>query len=103
MKCLECGFDNAQTDVCSACNAALPGGATDLRERDASKKPEAWQPIESAPKDGTIVLGCQGRDDDYEVFEMVYDPPYGWRDPKWDGGFDPAAWMPRPSSPESLK
>ena len=37
MKCLECSFDNAQTDICSNCNAALPGGATDVRERQMQR------------------------------------------------------------------
>jgi hypothetical protein len=26
-KCPECGFENAQTDICSQCNAALASGA----------------------------------------------------------------------------
>jgi hypothetical protein len=30
-----------------------------------------WQPIEATPKDGTIVLGCSGTGDEYQVYEMA--------------------------------
>lgn len=67
-----------------------------------------WQPIETAPKDGTEIL----------LFELqCYDEPYIatgiWH--RWDGGerwlpavyggartdyFDPTHWMPLPDAPE---
>lgn len=61
-----------------------------------------WRTMDSAPRDGTRVLGCVGgeKTSDYSVFEMEYKGDYGWQDPAWDGGYDPAFWMPRPAAPD---
>lgn len=62
-----------------------------------------WRTLDTAPKDGTIVLGCEERDGEYRVFEMawMYAGTWGWRwsDPMWDGSYDPTHWMPRPLAP----
>jgi hypothetical protein len=75
-----------------------------------------WQPIETAPRDGTRVLLCnQNRDDYYPVIghfiditEVRYDIP---RKPRrywlnecavighWGGDFEPTHWCPLPDAP----
>lgn len=83
----------------------------------------AWQPIETAPKDGTSVLLCGGctdeltDDSDFEGFEgdvsveEAHRPVTGlWRGDRWiyatyDGGFygkyeGPTHWMPLPLAPK---
>ena len=83
-----------------------------------------WQPIETAPKDGTdILLGASGEfprstvghwADDDEMREVIGDcggecrcPVYEYHDPcwlSWDGGFTkehpPTHWMPLPEPPK---
>jgi hypothetical protein len=60
-----------------------------------------WQPIETAPKDGTRVLTF-GPD---RIVTAYFDPgvrgherefPAGWR-----GAFEPTHWMPLPAPPEA--
>jgi hypothetical protein len=60
-----------------------------------------WQPIETAPKDGTIVLGCDGTGDDYQVYEMAWieNVEFMWTDPRFGGIYGPTHWMPRPPPP----
>jgi hypothetical protein len=65
----------------------------------------AWQPIESAPKDGTRVLIYQ-KEDDGTTFEHVvvawWQPPQGkgrsgyWYDGRWSR--KPTHWMPLPAT-----
>lgn len=65
------------------------------------KMPE-WQPIETARKDGSIVLGC--RDDDaYQPYSMRWDQVSGWIDPDWEVGYAPTHWMFLPTSPSPSK
>lgn len=76
------------------CNAAAP--VTD----------DAWQPIETAPRDGTRILGtCEGA-----VFEMLWMPCYSNNEiPGWTDNFEhlneyePTHWMPLPPSPKALQ
>lgn len=69
-----------------------------------------WQPIETAPKNGTWIL-LAAKDDREEnlavqsgFWSIIYD---GWRDFKNDncaiGGFEPTHWMPLPPAPTASK
>lgn len=79
-----------------------------------------WQPIETAPKDGTLVLLTIGthtgvgrwavisrrdtlNDTDDDV--AVFDYEFGWRSPndKRINGKQPTHWMPLPQPPEDGK
>ena len=61
----------------------------------------SWQPIDTAPKDGTRVLLCfiaPSIGEDYEV--GIYVPNYGCPGWRAAGTFvDPVAWMPIPNLP----
>lgn len=59
-----------------------------------------WQPIDTAPKDGTIVMGCDYDYGVYQIYKMKLDKDYGWIDPNWDGGYRPTHWMPLPPTPK---
>ena len=56
-----------------------------------------WQPIETAPKDGTVVLGWCGPEDECRLMHF-----YGrrWECPSgaWDS-YSPTHWMPLPPPP----
>ena len=69
----------------------------------------AWQPIETAPKDGTRVLTSAGLG--FPVWDAAYtatrppgEPQYRWEEygPRWqrtgfcDVGYRPKYWMPIP-------
>jgi len=58
-----------------------------------------WQPIETAPKDGTQILAWIGRVGMGHQVLSFYDGR--WREPANGLGlkFDPAAWMPLPAAP----
>jgi len=64
-----------------------------------------WQPIETAPKDGTAILGAyqfQGETDWYGIVRFIKDLPDG---PSWvdqfcdDKWMEPTHWMPMPEPP----
>ncbi len=65
-----------------------------------------WQPIETAPKDGTEILAArQPRQFDWWIMDVV---SYAWEDENghwWqhDGNraWQPTHWMPLPSPPEA--
>lgn len=63
-----------------------------------------WQPIETAPKDGTEVL-CFS--DDLGIFVAYIDDHNHNQKPKWSTGFgekseiDPTHWMPLPAPPKA--
>lgn len=70
-----------------------------------------WQPIETAPKDGTFILITGGRVDVYEWYNgkepesvMATWTLDGWHFASWDGAFRseylrPTHWMPQPCPP----
>jgi hypothetical protein len=63
-----------------------------------SCKRPLWQPIETAPRDGTQVMLC---DHDGDIYTGNYEAPYWWIDqwmpPMMDR--DPPYWMPFPEGP----
>lgn len=86
----------------------------------ADRQGDQWQPIETAPKDGTEILGVFSRDYGYQEKPTVYGPyTVRFRDGKWvsswDGSevirsqtdfgteyedvMDPTHWQPIPAPP----
>jgi len=66
-----------------------------LQQAEAQTWPEGWQPIETAPKDGTTILG-------WDTIEHVL---LFWHDGAWrenalaDNPIPPTHWMPLPAPP----
>jgi hypothetical protein len=59
-----------------------------------------WQPIETAPKDGSPVLGvwqCLNQTWDYNVVQFSDDV---WWNYYFDGSHTPTHWMPLPEPPK---
>ncbi len=79
----------------------------DMMQEYAEYKRIKWQPIETAPKDGTIVLVC--RDDHYFIqtaaFRTFHPNMKGeadWRSTTTGAKLEPTHWMLLPEKPESL-
>ena len=99
------------------------GGESLLRRLTAAlieRERAPWQPIETAPKDGTLIdllypyprgraISCMWGDG------SGFGPEWFWREPRWDGGvllpedqwsvssypnMEPTHWMPAPKPPE---
>lgn len=72
---------------------------------------QAWQLIETAPKDGTVILIADSRAVYAAFWNGKHEPNFPWRfvDPSEDDGFNgwmgdkfgPTHWMPLPSPPEA--
>ncbi len=63
-----------------------------------------WQPIETAPKDGTPIIYYDKRDFIGEAFWMdkdEHDP--AWWDEACTETVDPIYWMPRPALPAKFE
>ena len=62
----------------------------------------AWQPIETAPRDGTRFLAFERGNADYQIYECWWGEDFGnwegWRD-AWDSEPEPSHWMPLPPPP----
>jgi hypothetical protein len=61
-----------------------------------------WQPIETAPKDGTRVIIFYSGDNFWDVCEARYTDAEGWGDPngcEWSCFADVTHWMPLPDPP----
>jgi hypothetical protein len=59
-----------------------------------------WQPIETAPKDGSPVLAFDGEDIAVVTYYHASDT-LGWWEVIYDVEFDPTHWMPLPPAPVS--
>ena len=62
-----------------------------------------WQPMETAPKDGTIVLGYDRKAKKWNVKFMTYHTTMTggyWRNEVVTGVFNPTHWMPLPEPPK---
>jgi hypothetical protein len=91
---------------CSACECDQH--MSDTREEAVARwntrtpSPATWQPIETAPKDGTIILIC-GFSPDYFVADAKWDGGWGLFSPENDGYTEPcfaaSHWMPLPLPP----
>lgn len=62
-----------------------------------------WQPIETAPQDGTWILAVIAADEYTEAYQMVvqWDDSFSWT----DGEFlnrDAIYWMPLPEMPKGI-
>ena len=60
-----------------------------------------WQPIKTAPKDGTWILAWS--DGDYDVVQWIDDSfaVDGYFSPAAGGSIDPEYWMPLPNPPKT--
>ncbi len=82
---------------------------------DLTQEQNAWQPIETAPKDGTRILVCGGTytvsNDEYPDWPMTFADIVTWQKhrncwisgPSHDGGdfvHQPTHWMPLPEVPK---
>jgi hypothetical protein len=95
------------TDV-DAVIAEAAAEITRLRkERDEARAALTWQPIETAPKDGTEILVC-GPDKNGGLYRAVQRWPENWG-LYWPVTYmayaagEPAHWMPLPPPPEATK
>jgi hypothetical protein len=67
---------------------------------EAAVAPVGWQPIETAPKDGTIVLVWDGENMAVaDWVEFPYRPGGGWME-GIEVFSDPTHWMPLPEPPK---
>ena len=82
-----------------------------IRALPAVQFDAGWQPIETAPKDGTVILtwGCIHNDGGVDMGETPacrtswwLDVYASWYCELW-GGHEPTHWMPLPAPPAALK
>lgn len=64
----------------------------------ATAAPADWQPIESAPRDGTAILAIGFRTEPRVVSWRL---DWGWSTKPGNYRFGPTRWMPLPEPPES--
>lgn len=66
-----------------------------------------WQPIETAPEDGSVLLGWDSDEGDYVILEYISDLVGYWlvckisADEAWSGLDGISHWMPLPAPPEA--
>lgn len=94
IECLGCGFCS-NAGICSACQSRIASALS------LAAKQEVWQPIESAPKDGTEVLTYDRNWSDHGVAISWYAKAY-WQVQERDDPtthHHPTHWQPLPPSP----
>lgn len=94
----------------SGATRSAPEAAISVASSPSVTPPDAWQPIETAPRDGSEILVGDFKETDVEdhCYGVVF-----WREGKWTDGLGPAwawsgefyptHWMPLPSPPEQGK
>ena len=66
-----------------------------------------WQPIETTPKDGTVVVAVRRGVPNPAVYSIIlFDKPFGWvgftaEEEKRLCKYQPTHWMPLPPPPET--
>ncbi len=63
--------------------------------------PEGWRPIETAPKDGTKIVGMNARGEVFRVWWFLFEEGHDWQD-DWDSEQRPTHWMPLPAAPQPI-
>ena len=75
-----------------------PNGDVNMGEAwSPPESPPAWQPIETAPTDGTIIIGCtQGEEQSHEMCYVCGE----WVEPNEEYlDYEPTHWQPMPAPP----
>lgn len=104
---------NEYISVCAVeMDTILPALQAALAERDTLRAASQWQPIETAPKDGKILLGVwEGDWNNPKQQFRVYEATIYKTGPSWamkgnyrteeGGAYKIAGWMPLPPAPEA--
>ncbi|CAN7173600.1 hypothetical protein [Brevundimonas sp. LjRoot202] len=90
--------------------AALSAATTDQRGGDEAKRsepdkqpapaPVGWRPIETAPRDGSKVIGQAASGDVYRMWWHEFEEGCDWQDDA-DSEVRPLHWMPLPPAPDT--
>lgn len=80
-------------------NAERDRLAAELEALKATSEQDAWQPIESAPKDTQLLLAAEfDRPGDWRIKTGYFCSEFdGWR--VWGASWTPTLWMPLPAAP----
>jgi hypothetical protein len=90
------GLSLCHTQTCDLLRAA----AEVLSRLALAERGEGWRPIETAPKDGTRVLGTGNRDGTpWKIVIRQLDRLDGWYSDPGKHHVQPTHWMPLPPSP----
>jgi hypothetical protein len=60
-----------------------------------------WQEIETAPRDGTHILGYVLDGTEHHIYEVIHDHHGSWYESGEEYRFRPTHWMPLPEPPEA--
>lgn len=82
-----------QDIVCNGCDLLIASG-TGITKHPSLEEPVGWQPIETAPKDGQMILVCLPRQMGLVVRAWYRDFKGFWlTDQETDGGISRPAWF----------
>jgi hypothetical protein len=70
--------------------------ALDTKDKRIAELSGGWQPIESAPKDGTRILVCAPG---WEIAKVTHYHPQSWQ---WANRHKPTLWQPLPAPPSRI-